>query len=164
MKKNLYINSETGIYTWKTKSPFTWKDSVYIKMLLQIISIDHIYMTRLLRNKSHQKKNCFMNTFSRLLYLVLIILLAFVFIEGENCLNLRSRYNGGEIIVACMSASRNREFQQKLMVSLQTKEYLYDHENVYKILHTRPISTGFLPYLITMKLLYSPEQTLFKQF
>ena len=59
MKKNLYINSETGIYTWKTKSPFTWKDSVYIKMLLQIISIDHIYMTRLLRNKSHQKKKLF---------------------------------------------------------------------------------------------------------
>lgn len=105
-----------------------------------------------------------MNTFSRLLYLVFIILLACVFIEGENCLNLRSSYNGGEIIVACMSASRNREFQQKLMVSLQTKEYLYDHENVYKVLHTRPISTGFLPYLITMKLLYSPEQTLFEQF
>ena len=102
-----------------------------------------------------------MNTFSRLLYLVFIILLACVFIEGEN---LRSRYNGGEIIVACMSASRNREFQQKLMVSLQTKEYLYDHENFYKILHTRPIITGFLPYLITMKLLYSPEQTLFEQF
>ena len=105
-----------------------------------------------------------MNTFSRLLYLVFIILVAFVFIEGENCFNLRSRYDGGEIIVACMSASRNREFQQKLIVSLQTKEYLYDHENFYKILHTRPIITGILPYLITMKLLYNPEQTLFEHF